>query len=735
MASSPKIDELRKKFEENPRRYFAPLANEYRKAGDLEQAIAICREYLPQQPGHMSGHIVFGQALFEAKQLDEAKTVFETALSLDPENLIALKHLGDITLAAGDKDAAKGWYKRVLDADPRNEEAAAQMALLEPKAAAPAPTPATPQAATPTSKTMPMPAAKPGGASSAPTVVMQAMRPLPKLGATGLPIPAVPHPNAPQASAPPNTPTTAKPTPIQSLSSQPTTPIQIPVTPAPAPAATVVMPPPAAAAKAPAPIAPTEEIKLDGLTHGADSATKVVGGSSSIPATLIMEAMPGVPASPSDVPVAQTIGLETTAVQSNDAPIDSFSLEGLETTSLSAPPPPPAAPAPEVGGIELDFAPPAAPTPPPAPPAAPAMADIELDIPVAAPAAPAAPVAAEPPAIDLEFAMPAAAPAPPAAPAPAPVAASGDAGLVDLEIDIPAAPMPAPVVAPTPEPAPVAAVAPPAPVPAPIEIEVPVAVAPAPEPIAPAPPVVEAPPPPPPPAPAPVELEVETPAPAPDSGPFVTETMAELYLQQGHRDEALRVYRALLEQRPGDAGIQAKIEAIVNPAPVMPELPHVEGPSIRSVLMLIAMRRPGYRPEPENGNGASAPEAYEAPVHSADALSALWNHAAPSAEEESAALVLSAAFADLDGHVHGNGAMDLSAAAAAATAAQAAAAAAMAGGAPAAPSSFSFDKFFSQRVTAEHAAQSAKSGAPGAPSESREDVAKFTQWLEGLKQR
>ena len=53
MASSPKIEDLKKKFEENPRRYFAPLANEYRKAGDFNQAIAICREYLPQQPGHI----------------------------------------------------------------------------------------------------------------------------------------------------------------------------------------------------------------------------------------------------------------------------------------------------------------------------------------------------------------------------------------------------------------------------------------------------------------------------------------------------------------------------------------------------------------------------------------------------------------------------------------------------------------------------------------------------------
>jgi tetratricopeptide (TPR) repeat protein len=143
MASSGKIDELKKKFDENPRRYFAPLANEYRKLGDLEQAIAICREHLPRQPGHMSGHIVFGQALFDAHEMDEAKTVFETALTLDPENLIALRHLGDIALQAGDADAARGWYFRVLEADPRNEEIAA---LLN---AAPAGSPPAPPADAP----------------------------------------------------------------------------------------------------------------------------------------------------------------------------------------------------------------------------------------------------------------------------------------------------------------------------------------------------------------------------------------------------------------------------------------------------------------------------------------------------------------------------------------------------------------------------------------------------------
>jgi len=131
MANSARIDELRKKFDENPRRYFAPLANEYRKSGDLAQAVFILEEYLPQQPGHISGHIVYGQTLFELGRDEEAKRVFETALSLDPENLIALRHLGHISRQAGDFDSARSWYQRLLEADPRDAEIEQLLGSLE----------------------------------------------------------------------------------------------------------------------------------------------------------------------------------------------------------------------------------------------------------------------------------------------------------------------------------------------------------------------------------------------------------------------------------------------------------------------------------------------------------------------------------------------------------------------------------------------------------------------------
>ena len=130
MQGSPRIDELRQKFHENPRRYFAPLANEYRKAGDPEQAIAICRAHLAQQPGHMSGHVVYGQALYDAKRPEEARVIFEKALSLDPDNAIVLRQLGDIAREKGDAPEAKHWYSKAIDLDPHDTEVAAYIAEL-----------------------------------------------------------------------------------------------------------------------------------------------------------------------------------------------------------------------------------------------------------------------------------------------------------------------------------------------------------------------------------------------------------------------------------------------------------------------------------------------------------------------------------------------------------------------------------------------------------------------------
>jgi tetratricopeptide (TPR) repeat protein len=134
-----RLRELQEKFEENPRRYFAPLANEYRKGGQPKRAIEICRAQLAQMPGHMSGQIVYAQALYEAGEFDEARQVFERALTLDPENLIALRTLGDMALQRGNTGEARGWYTKLLDADPKDTAVIALVSEIDASAEATTP--------------------------------------------------------------------------------------------------------------------------------------------------------------------------------------------------------------------------------------------------------------------------------------------------------------------------------------------------------------------------------------------------------------------------------------------------------------------------------------------------------------------------------------------------------------------------------------------------------------------
>lgn len=108
----------------------------------------------------MNGHVVYGQALYDAGRHDDAETTFQTALTLDPENLIALRHLGDIAKSKHDTPKAIEWYQRVLDADPRNDEILGFLDELKAAEAARTPTPVMTPVVTPL-ETPVVPAARP----------------------------------------------------------------------------------------------------------------------------------------------------------------------------------------------------------------------------------------------------------------------------------------------------------------------------------------------------------------------------------------------------------------------------------------------------------------------------------------------------------------------------------------------------------------------------------------------
>jgi len=136
VAYTSEIEKLEKRWAENPKgRNFAPLADAYRKAGELDRAIELCTAGLERHPDYVSAHIVFGRCLIDQKNDPGASAVFRKVLALDPENVLALKILAEIAARGGRYDEAADWLSRLLSADPMNGDAAEALARAKGRAA------------------------------------------------------------------------------------------------------------------------------------------------------------------------------------------------------------------------------------------------------------------------------------------------------------------------------------------------------------------------------------------------------------------------------------------------------------------------------------------------------------------------------------------------------------------------------------------------------------------------
>jgi tetratricopeptide (TPR) repeat protein len=97
MADLPRIDELKRRVRQDPASIsFAALAEEYRRAGQFQEAIDACREGLRHHPGYVSARVTLGRALLEAGEFEEARGELEYVLGAAPENLAATRALEEI---------------------------------------------------------------------------------------------------------------------------------------------------------------------------------------------------------------------------------------------------------------------------------------------------------------------------------------------------------------------------------------------------------------------------------------------------------------------------------------------------------------------------------------------------------------------------------------------------------------------------------------------------------------
>jgi hypothetical protein len=252
--------------------------------------------------------------------------------------------------------------------------------------------------------------------------------------------------------------------------------------------------------------------------------------------------------------------------------------------------------------------------------------------------------------------------------------------------------------------------------------------------------------------------------------PFVTETMAELYVAQGLRDEARGVYEQLLAATPGDARLVALVASLATTV-LVPDT----GPTARDFFARLAARRPASRTMdatlPADDDFApmaaaeAAPAEHEPELPPADvpysveaaeagpdvvptaiersaamrtpdgSISALFGNRTPGTSEDSAAAALAQAFG-------GEPATSLGIAGKPAHAASGELSLdSVFRDGPARPprtsQSFSFDQFFTGGGERERATPRT-SGEVALPAEAPaertvEDVEKFNSWLQGLK--
>ena len=131
----PHIYEFLKKFQEDPSsRVFAPLAEAYRKAGLLKEALDIAREGLKIHPTFLGGRVALARVLFDQKNYSEVISELVTLVRDAPDNLVAQRLLADSYLMSGQPAAALHSYKMLLFFSPQNEEVAKLVQELETRA-------------------------------------------------------------------------------------------------------------------------------------------------------------------------------------------------------------------------------------------------------------------------------------------------------------------------------------------------------------------------------------------------------------------------------------------------------------------------------------------------------------------------------------------------------------------------------------------------------------------------
>jgi tetratricopeptide (TPR) repeat protein len=150
VAGDNRLLELRRRVQADPASIaFAQLAEEYRRAGENDNAVAVALAGLQFHPDYLSARVTMSRALIELERLDDAERELNIVLKSAPENLAANRALAEVFQKKGMLPKALEQYRKALQLAKYDPDLEQQVTSIE-TVIAPPPPPAI----------SPMPAAK-----------------------------------------------------------------------------------------------------------------------------------------------------------------------------------------------------------------------------------------------------------------------------------------------------------------------------------------------------------------------------------------------------------------------------------------------------------------------------------------------------------------------------------------------------------------------------------------------
>jgi len=123
MPEQSRINDLRLRVERDPGSIaFAQLAEEYRRAGQLDEAIETCRTGLATHPDYISARVTLGRALLASGRLQEADDELSHVVARTPDNVAAVRALAETLRRQGRLQEALTHYRAALHLAPNDPD-------------------------------------------------------------------------------------------------------------------------------------------------------------------------------------------------------------------------------------------------------------------------------------------------------------------------------------------------------------------------------------------------------------------------------------------------------------------------------------------------------------------------------------------------------------------------------------------------------------------------------------